>query len=98
MVLPFKARRRLECTKYAPQQQIDVLQGATEHDVGINVGVSADTSFLADIVPMVTLNWLTSYGIEPLPGKADFKTGFRVTFGAPAPSGAKISFAMAVIQ
>ena len=91
--LPFKARRRLENTKYGPGEA-SVALGATEHDVTIP---DIDTSILVDCVPEVMLNWLTSYGVDFLPGKSNFKEGFRVTFGAPAPAGAKIHYSMRVL-
>lgn len=95
-LVPYKMRQRLEYTKYGPKARTPVGSGATELDVNINLTVSAETSFLVDVAPMVTLSWLTSYGIELLAGKSDFKEGFRVIFGAPAPAGASLSYQMAV--
>lgn len=94
--LPFKARTFLSYTKYAGVQLASVTEGVTEYDVNITNGVW--TSMKADVVPQVMLNWLTSYGIEPLPGQTTFRTGFRVLFGAPAPAGAKISYSMYVTE
>jgi len=96
--LPIKARVRLEHTKYGPAAQVAVTLGVTEYDVQVNTGVSADALLFVDVAPMVTLNWLTTYGVEPLPGETDFKKGFRVLFGAPAPSGAKLNYSMVVLE
>ena len=95
-LIPYKARQRLEYTKYGPATRVPVSTSATEHDVNINLTISAETSILVDVAPVVTLSWLTSHAVEFLPGKTDYKEGFRAIFGAPAPAGATLSYQMAV--
>lgn len=96
MDLPIEARIYLQHTRYAPKQRVAVTLNATEHDVTFT-----DRPEFAyrnpDIAPTVSLNWLTSHGIEPLPGQTDFKTGFRVIFGAPAPASAVLNYWAAVL-
>ena len=96
--LPYAARRRLEHTKYGPAASVSVALGATEHDVSIYQGVGGDTSVKTNVVPIVTLHWLTTFGVEFLPGQTDFSTGFRVIFGAPAPASATLDYAMRVLE
>jgi len=91
--LPIKARKFLEATRYAGASLVAIAPGATEVDVTIP---TAWTSISVDVVPQIVLNFLTSYGVEPLPGKTDFKLGFRVILGAPAPAGSKLSYCMYV--
>lgn len=96
VLVPYKMRQRLEYTKYGPKTRTPVTSGVTEFDVNINLTISAETSFLVDVAPVVTLSWLTSHAVEFLPGKTDYKEGFRAIFGAPAPAGANLSYQMAV--
>lgn len=93
--LPLRARRFLEGTKYSPATEIALSTGATEYDVNIPGGTYAYMN--VDVAPWVTtIGWLTSVGVEYLPGKTNFREGFRAVFGAPAPAGAKIAYAMVV--
>lgn len=89
--LPIKARKFLEATRYAGASLVAITTGVTEVDITIP---TAWTSIEVDIVPQVILNFLTSYGVEPLPGKTNFRTGFRLILGSPAPAGAKMSYSM----
>jgi len=96
MSLPIiEARIYLQHARYSPRQQIAVSLGATEHDITFT-----DRPEFAyrnpDVAPVVSLNWLTSHAIEPLPGNSDFKQGFRILFGAPAPAGATANYSVAI--
>jgi hypothetical protein len=94
--LPIEARRYLEATRYAAKQQVAVTLDATEHDVTFT-----DRPEFAyrnpNVAPVVSMNWLTSHGVEPLPGQSDFKTGFRVIFGAPAPASAVLNYQVLIV-
>ena len=97
MGLPMiEARIYLQHTRYAPKQQVAITLDATEHDVTFT-----DRPEFAyrnpDVAPGVSLNWLTSHGVEPLPGQSDFKTGFRVIFGAPAPASAILNYQVLIV-
>ena len=97
MGLPIiEARIYLQHTRYAPKQQVGVTLNATEHDVTFT-----DRPEFAyrnpNVAPTVSLNWLTTSAVEPLPGETDFKTGFRVIFGAPAPASAVLNYKVAIV-
>jgi hypothetical protein len=93
--LPLRARQFLEGTKMAPETEIALSTGATEYDVNFPQGVYANIN--VDVAPWATtIGWLTSVGVEYLPGKSNFREGFRVVFGAPAPAGAKLCYAVRV--
>ena len=92
MAYPIEARVYLQNTRYRPTAQVAVALGATEHDVSFTLR-SEFAYRNPTVAPMVTLNWLTSYGVEPLAGEVDFRIGFRVIFGAPAPAGAVLNWA-----
>lgn len=72
---------------------MDVTEGVTEIDITIP---TAWSSIDVDIVPQVVLNWITPFSIEPLPGKTNYRTGFRIALSAPAPASAKCSYSMYV--
>lgn len=94
--LPIEARIYLQHTRYAPKQRVAVTLNATEHDITFT-----DRPEFAyrnpNVAPSVELNWLTSKAVEPLPGQTDFKTGFRVIFGAPAPANSVLNYSAAVL-
>ena len=93
--LPLKARQFLEGTKYAAATEVVVSLGATELDVNIPQGSYANIN--VDVAPWVTtIGFLSSVGVEYLPGKSNFREGFRIVLGAPAPAGAKVAYAMKV--
>ncbi len=96
-----EARITVQYGRYASAARVAVTLNATEHDVNLATVPSPLPGMeyrLGTITPapMVTLNWLTTYAVEPLPSKSDFTTGFRVIFGAPAPAGAELHFAIPV--
>lgn len=91
--LPIRARKFLEATKYAGAALVSIAEGATEFDVNVP---DAYSLIEVDVVPQIVLNFLTSYGVEPLPGKTNFRRGFRLILGSPAPAGAKCSYMMYV--
>ncbi len=96
MSLPIEARLYLQQTRYQPAQQVAVTLGASEIDITFSQRPEFAYRNL-DVAPMVTLNWLTTSSIEPLPGQTDFKTGFRVLFGLLAPAGAKINYSVPIV-
>ena len=96
-----EGRITVQYGRFASAARVPVALGATEHDVNL----AAAPSVLAGMeyragqttpVPSILLNWLTSVAVEPLPGKTDFNTGFRILFGAPAPAGAEVNWSIAV--
>ena len=96
-----EARIYVQYGRYASAARVAVTLDATEHDVNLAVAPSALPGLeyrtgQVTPAPMVTLNWLTTYAVEPLPGKSDFTTGFRIIFGAPAPAGAELHYAIPV--
>lgn len=97
MALPFEATIYMERVVYLPAARVAVTLAATEHDVNFTDLKGLDYRDF-DLAPSVTLSWLTNYGIELLPGKTDFKTGFRVIFGAPAPAGATLTYLTRVVD
>lgn len=96
-----EARITVQYGRYASQGRVAVTLDATEHDVNLGaipsplVGMEYRLGSI-NIAPMVTLNWLSTYAVEPLPSETDFTTGFRVIFGAPAPAGAELHYAMPI--
>ena len=96
-----EARIRVQYGRFSAAARVAVALDATEHDVNLGAAPSvlAGMEYRTGTItpaPMVMPNWLTSIAVEPLPGETDFNTGFRVLFGAPAPSGAEIHWSIPV--
>jgi hypothetical protein len=89
ILLPIRAQQRLERRKYAGGI-VSVPGGATYVDVPFDT-TGWETSITPDVLPQVVLlGWNTSYQVIPIPPATDFRTGFRVVFGAAAPVSAQL--------
>lgn len=87
--LPLRARQYLEGTKLAPATEVALGTGVTEYDVNFPAGTYA--ALQCDVAPWaMPIGWITTIGIEYLPGKSNFREGYRVALGGPAPAGAKL--------
>ena len=96
-----EARITVQYGRYSSAGRVAVTLNATEHDVNLGTAPSPLAGMeyrmgSINIAPMVTLNWVTAFAVEPLPAKSDFTTGFRVIFAAPAPAGAELHYALPI--
>lgn len=95
--IPLRARQRLQYTKYRTVTEVAIPLNATELDIQIDTSIGADTSILLKVAPMVTLNNnIIPFAIALLPGQSDFRRGFRLLLGAPAPAGTTVNYSLPI--
>lgn len=103
MVMPLAAREYLQATRYESRAQVSLTPGSFSVDVTYSVRPefayrNTQVAVVISLGNSSGASLPTTHSIELLPGKTDFKEGFRVIFGAAAQAGDFINYHLLLVD